>query len=531
MTKWLTLLAVLCLAITAPLAAREALELELFEEIGPQIVINQGLDPELAEWLEIYIKDTMEDKHSPAIAIGIVEGDKLIYQGYFGWANIEEETPVTPSTVFRIGSISKTFTAIGLMQQWEKGAFDMDDPVNDYTPYPLVIQKDKSCSPVTFRHMFTHTSGGGEFMSYRSLFQAEGSLFLAPGRERPPLSEIYKDGLRPRVCPGVKWAYCNFCYGGLGFVLEEISGETFEEYTQNRVLAPIGMNDSSFYENDQIMENVAQGYSYNYKKEKYTESYLWMIPVTPMGNMYSTVPDMGKYLIALVNNGANQEGKLVEPKTLEFMYETQYSLDERHGAMGVSFFKECSLMPTRVLGHGGAVPGFGSSMYFAPDKKLGVIVFGTVMAPPPGLIGAHAIKLLVEHKESDEVVEPESELWKGFEGYYGSPDPEFLSDLRFLSGTLGALRVVAVGDELIVTSLVGAPTRPLIQVSQDDPYFYQIDNEDAELPSYITFVPGDDDRAKSIIAGTNEFVRLEGMALARARMKAAYLVSMMMVPF
>lgn len=495
-------------------------------DVGPVDIINHGLDAGLAAEIENYVAETMAEKHCPGIAVGIVRGDELVYQGYFGWAEIKGKTPVSETTVFRIGSISKTFTAVGLMQQYEQGRFKLDTEFNSVMPYPVIESREPGCGPVTFKHMFTHTSGGGELMSYRSLWKPSQTLALPKGAERPSLEEAYRIGIRTGVCPDVKWCYCNFCYGALGFSLEELSGMSFQDYTEERVLDPIGMELSTFYENEEILSNLAQGYSWDPLLKKFSEAGFWRIPIVPMGNMFSTVPEMGEYLKALLHGGANSHGRLVKPETLEFMFKTQYTVDERIGSMGITFAKGSTLLGTRVLGHGGAVPGFGSSMYFAPDKGVGVIVFGNVMSEPPYRIGYWLILRLIGYEKPSDFPEPDPSKWAGLEGYYGSSDPEFLSDARFLMGTLGAVRVKASGDKLVTTTLRLKKKALLRQVFEDDHMFFMVENPedpDAPTPSFVSFVPGDDGRAKALRIGMNEYVRLEGAALARAMLKASLL--------
>ncbi len=495
-------------------------------DAGPVYIRNSGLEEDLGAEVESYVKEQMTKLHSPGIAIGIVKGDRLVYEGYFGYAQIEDQVAVSESTVFRIGSISKTFTAMGLMQQWERGRFKLDDDVNSHVSEPVMRPKDSSCQPATFKHLFTHTSGGGEIMSYRMLRHPVRSVFVPPWKERLPLADIYEDGIRPRVCPESKWAYCNFCYGALGLILEELSGESFQDYTRRHILDETGMHNSSFYETEEIMGNLAQGYHWVEKSRGYKRTAFYPLAVPPPGNMYSTVPDMAKYLIALLNGGSNEKGTLVAPETLELMYKTHYQLDERQNAMGISFLIYSDLWGHRVLAHGGAVPGFGSQIYFVPDRDLGLIVFGNVMASPPYEIAAGVLRMLLGGEKPGDFAEPEKNTWPLLEGYYGSEYPEFLSDFRFNMATLGAFRVVTRKDELVLASLRREKSYPLLQVYDEDPYFYLIEMEDKELPAYITFLPGPDGRAASIVIGMNEYVSLTGRDLARVKAKAVGLAMM-----
>src|SRR3989337_3129245 len=105
----------------------------------------------------------MNEHALAGLAVGIIHDGALVYAKGFGLADAKEQRPVTPDTVFRIGSISKTFTAIGLMQLWEQGKFQLDDQVNEYLRAFKVQHRDPQAPPVTFRHLLTHTAGIGEW--------------------------------------------------------------------------------------------------------------------------------------------------------------------------------------------------------------------------------------------------------------------------------------------------------------------------------------------------------------------------------
>ncbi|HEY9653163.1 MAG TPA: serine hydrolase domain-containing protein, partial [Coleofasciculaceae cyanobacterium] len=139
----------------------------------------------ILERVDEIIISTLNQDALAGLAVGIIEGETLIYAKGFGLANVEQETAIIPDTVFRIGSISKTFTAIALMQLWEQGKFQLDDPVNNYLKAYQIQQRDPNAPPVTFRHLLTHTSGIGEVREFADLFRPVLGLGAKPHQPIP----------------------------------------------------------------------------------------------------------------------------------------------------------------------------------------------------------------------------------------------------------------------------------------------------------------------------------------------------------
>ncbi len=490
----------------------------------PQKTINQGLSPELAEKIESYVKEKMQSWHCPGLALGIVSAkDGLIYQGYFGWADIKNKKPIKKDTVFCIGSISKTFTAIGLMQQWEQGKFKLDDPVNRYAGFELVKPRKSTCPEVTFIDLFTHTSGAGELMSWRQLRHPIKTIFVPDKKPRPPLEEVLADGIRPGVCPGVKFAYCNYCYAGLGLLLEKISGERFADYMQRHIFTPLGFELSSFEESERMLSHLAQGYHYQSALRRFSPSHFFRTAIPPAGGMLSCVPDLARYLKALLNGGKGEAGEILKPKTLKLMLTPHRQLDERLGGIGICFFIT-NFYRRNFYGHGGAVPGFGSQIYFSPELGMGVVVLANIMNKAPYEISAGIVKILLGIKPGafPSPKKVNKKLAKEFEGYYGSPEPEFLSDFRFNMATLGAYQIKVKDDELLLKSLRLGKKYPLVPASTTDPYFFQIVVPDVERPRYLILKPAEQGEQKAILVGLNQYVRLNKKQIAKAKLKAIF---------
>ena len=468
-----------------------------------------ALSPELSQKLEAYAQEGMKKWHSPGLAIGMVKDDQLVWQGYFGYSDIKEKKPVSESTVFRIGSISKTFTAIAIMQLWEQGKFQLSDPVSKYTPFPLFRNQSGCCPDPTLLNIFTHTSGGGEVKRLQDAPKFFRDFYddtnLQP---RKSFAELFRNGIQTRICPGSKWAYCNYCVGSLGMVVEQITGQSFHNYTDEHLFHPLGMSSSSFYETDQTQANLAIGYRWQERKKAFQPDRVSFLDtdVVAAGNVYSTVPDMSRYMSALLNGGKLAGFSLLKKQILDLMWTAQYQTDPRLPAMGIIFILE-NQFGHRLVWHNGGMPGFTSSMILAPDDHLGVVVLNNAMSAAPDNLALGILKILFHYQPAEKKISSPEESLKKLTGNYVSSQPDFLTDLRFLMGSLGVLKVRMKKGGLVIAF----PGKPLAleQVDPEDPYFFRIVDKENESENFVVFKPGEDGKARSILFGLNEFVRPE----------------------
>ncbi|HSK85928.1 MAG TPA: serine hydrolase domain-containing protein, partial [Rubrobacter sp.] len=271
-------------------------------------------DERLAEILERadeQVVGAMNEDAAPGMGVGIVRGAETIYAKGFGLADAERGRPVNPQTVFRIGigSISKTMTAVGLMQLWEQGLFGLDDPVNNQLKNYEVNRPDRAAPPVTIRHMLTHTAGIGEMRGLTDIFRPVIGLGAEPGKPVPTPAKYYPKGLRSVMPPGTKWAYSNHAYNTLGQLVEDISGEPFIEYMRRQVFEPLGMENTDYVLGDRVREALAQGY--NFSRGRLRPADYLEIAVRGAGSVFSTVDDMCRYVAALLGGGTNQHGRVL----------------------------------------------------------------------------------------------------------------------------------------------------------------------------------------------------------------------------
>jgi CubicO group peptidase (beta-lactamase class C family) len=408
---------------------------------------------------EVYGKSAL-----PGLAVGIVRDGELVYSRGIGEANIARHIPVTADTTFRIGSISKTMTAIGIMQLWEQGNFDLDEPVNRYLRTYKVLHLDPNAPPVTFRHLLTHTAGIGEVRAWGDLAQPIGGLAVKEGEKILPLGEYYKGRLTPEVYPGTRWAYANHGFATLGQLVEDISGEPFADYMRRHLFEPLGMEHTDFLRTERVRDTLAIGYAQTRRGLKplpYQD-----IAIGAAGSVFSSVSDMAKYVAALLKN----DSTLLKPETLTRMLTQQYTPDPRLPGMGFAFLLD-DIGGQRIPWHDGGWPGFISSMYFAPEAGIGVLAFTNSSSQAPHTLAARLMAKLLNAPDPNEPLKdilPTPGLWRDLVGYYG-PEPGLNTSFRALSA--GAeMEVYVADDQLMVRPLIGpASMRKGIRLQAADP--------------------------------------------------------------
>jgi CubicO group peptidase (beta-lactamase class C family) len=413
------------------------------------------------------------------LSIGIVHSGTCIYAKSFGLAHVHHKHPVTLDTVFQIGSISKTVTALGLMRLYEQGAFQLDDAIQPYLKAYQVQHTYASAPPITFRHLLTHLSGLGSLRSLRDL--TEPVFGLAPRKNAPPpeLWQYYADGLRPELYPMMKHAYSNHAFATVGQLVEDISGQPFLAFMRENVFQPLGMQQSDYQLNERLKSQLAQGYLYLSRSLRPVPT-MEVIP-RPAGAVCSTTNDMVQYLMALLNGGQNAHGRVVAPETLALMMEPHYQADTRLPAMGLAFMLDTS-GARRLVWHDGGWGGFASSLMLVPEEGLGVVVLSnTLHVRAPQNIAREVVQRLLDvpapatQQPAPSVLET-PHLWQDVCGFYG-PDRGWNTNMLFWGLLGGEVEVFVQGNHLAIRSLVG-PLRKgvrLYPVDPADPLVFQLD--------------------------------------------------------
>lgn len=433
-------------------------------------VISQ-LDERVVQFMNKYVLS--------GLALGVVKDGELIFAKGYGIANAGKQEAVTPDSVFRIASISKTFTALGVLQLWEQGKFQLDDPINQHLRSYKVLHPDPNAPAVTIRHMLTHTSGIGEMRDIPDLIKAlvnPNHETIKPGEPIPPLAEYYHGVLSPDVYPAQKWAYANHAYNTLQQLIEDVSGQPFAQYMIEHVFEPLGMYKTDYLLSDRVRHELAQGYGFEKGRLKPRE-YMFFEGMGA-GTVHSSVNQMALYLAALENGGANQHGSIIKPETLQMMMTPQYSQHPHLGAMGLGYFIE-DLDGHKAAWHGGALPGFNSSMWVAPEDKVGLIVWANTETRAIYNFGESILRSLLglpdyETRLPVKGILNSSHLWPEMTGTYG-PLKGLNTNARVWLMLGGEVEVLEQKGKLILRSMSGpfAKGVELFPVDPNDPLVFE----------------------------------------------------------
>ena len=269
-----------------------------------------------------------------------------------GIATQAPERTITPQTVFRIASISKTMTAIGVLQLRDAGRLDLDDAVNKHLT-SFRIEPPADGRDVTFRDLLTHTSGIGEAPRRSDLACRAVWGWGEPGTAPADLAALYGGVLRPDTAAGAKWAYANHGFAVLGQVVEDLTGQSFGAYMHEHVFGPLGMEHTEYTRTDRTADDVATGYHWMFGRFRALKDY--DLALLGPGSVLSSLSDMAIYAEWLLLGGDGMRGPVLRPETLAEMMSPQYSVDPRVPGMGLAFWLG-HLGEHRVAGHDGNVP-------------------------------------------------------------------------------------------------------------------------------------------------------------------------------
>lgn len=348
--------------------------------VAPDLRYSQAADQ-----LRRMIAHEMANKQIPAVGIALVRDQGIVWAEGFGWADEAQENACTIQTVHRVGSVSKLFTDIGIMQLAERGEIDLDAPVSSYLPG---FQPDNPFGqPITLRQLMSHRSGLVREPPLGNYFED-----TEPSLARTVAS---LNSTRLVYPPGSRAKYSNAGIAVVGAVLEETQGRPFGEYLESAVLSPSGMEDSAFEPNPDLNARLAQAFMWTLDGRRF-QAPTFQLGMAPAGSLYSTVIDLSRFMSLLFNGGSGPSGVLLQPSTLEQMYTPQFAEDGQTQGYGIGFGIS-RLDGRRMVGHGGAIYGFATQLSLLPDDKLGAVVISTldITNDAVGRIARHALRAML----------------------------------------------------------------------------------------------------------------------------------------
>ena len=321
--------------------------------------------PYATKILDAWLPYKIQYDRIPGLAVGIVYQGKLVYQRGFGYADVDANIPVTPNTGFRIASISKTFTAVAIMQLVEQGKIALDDRVEKYVPWFRARTKDADSKNITIRQLLAHTGGiwrDGDTAHWEDgIFPDHAALKKSFSRQALVFENL------------TRFKYSNFGFALLGEVIANVSGEHYDEYVTTHLIAPLGMTRTAPDFKKEHDAWLAKGYGRpipHTARETITPTPTYAY--APAAGFLSTVPDLAKYLAAL-SLAQKKENLLVHN-------ESKKKLMRKHGGTGVAHewyglgFEISTIAQRKIVGHGGLCAGFGTHLSLDVENDLGVIV-------------------------------------------------------------------------------------------------------------------------------------------------------------
>ncbi|MGN6402509.1 MAG: serine hydrolase domain-containing protein [Flavisolibacter sp.] len=321
---------------------------------------------------ETEIKEMMKELDVVGLSVAVVKKGKIIYNNAFGLKDVAANEPLANNHIFRIASISKSFSATAIMQLMDAGKLSLDDDFSKLVGFTVRNPKFPE-TVITLRMVMSHTASINDSQGYFTLDAID------PGKGGD-YAKCYND-----YEPGTKYQYCNLDYNMTGTVIERISGERFDNYIKNHILAPLKLYGgycvdsldaslfATIYDYDSTKKLVPSPGAYNPRREE-IQNYVmgYSTPIfSPTGGMKISAADLARYMTMHMQHGKYNGVRIISKKSSRIM---QTTVAEKEG-YALAIMHTDKLIPGKMLtGHTGSAYGLYSAMFFDPKKKFGIVV-------------------------------------------------------------------------------------------------------------------------------------------------------------
>lgn len=333
----------------------------------------------------------------------VAKNGQVIYRKAFGMADLELNVPMQPDMVFRIGSITKQFTAIAILQLMEQGKLSLQDEITKFIPdYPMHGHS------ITIEHLLTHTSG---IKSYTNV--PEFQKFIRTDMKPEEVIDLIKS--KPmEFAPGTKFNYNNSGYFLLGYIIEKVSGKSYQEYIQENFFTPLGMTSSLYGDDTKIIKQRASGYQPG-KEGTVNADYMSMLLPYAAGSIMSTVDDLYKW------NRAVHSFRLVSKETLEMAHAPYKLSNGKSTGYGYGWFLS-ELQGSPTIEHGGGINGYLTSSVYLPDEDVFVALFSNSNAKAPEFASLKMAALAIGKPLKTAAIPLEEAALREYQGLYANEE-------------------------------------------------------------------------------------------------------------
>jgi CubicO group peptidase (beta-lactamase class C family) len=387
---------------------------------------------EASSLLTAFVEQQMDIANTPGVSLALTNREELLHLSTHGFADVAARAPVTPDNLFEIGSISKSFTAIALLQLGERGEVDLQAPITRYLPW---FDVPSDYEPITLHHLLSHTAG----IIMGTDFTTEARFEVWALRET-----------RATAPPGTRFHYSNTGYKALGLILEEVLDQSYGEIIQNRILDPLGMDSTTPVITHETRKRMATGHTSFYDDRPAHPSHplvpaTWLETATADGSIAATATDMATYVRMLLNRGQGARERILSEHSFRLM--TQRVIeppegDEDHGSFYGYGLRTSEDEGRTTIGHDGGMVGYYASILAGLDEGLGVVVL-TNGPGEPSEIARFALKLLraALHEQELPSLPP-------------APEPTYMSNAADFAGRYradrGAFTLAVQGERLTI---------------------------------------------------------------------------------
>jgi CubicO group peptidase (beta-lactamase class C family) len=410
-----------------------------------------GQDSGLVEQTETFLKKATSDETS-GVAILVAREGKVLLQTAAGMANIEKKIPVTTETIFRIGSISKQFTAMAILRLAEQGKLSLKDPLAKFYPdFP-------NAGEITLEHLMTHTSG------LQSYTEKPGFMLRVAKPVEPSTLLNWCQSDSPVFSPGQKFAYCNTGYFLLGEIIAAVSGKSYADFLRDEFFVPLEMNNTGIFVNAHAPEPCANGYSL--LGDAFDPALDWdMSWAGGAGAMYSTVSDLFRWNEALYDGeviGAEMLQKAITP------FELPAGADGMNYGYGL-FAAEYKRLP--MISHSGGLNGWSADLAYFPEQKCTIAVLTNGMPSKPELTPKFIFQKLADLVLAQELKQlPQREVDT-------SIDPKTFIDYVGKYDYQGSVARIFVAQDGLYAQLTDQPKNQIFPKAKDEFFWKVVDAE------------------------------------------------------
>lgn len=346
--------------------------------------------------LEEFIFEKMSKTFLPGMSIAVVENCEITYSRGFGFRDLESGLRATPRTLYGIGSVTKSLTALSIIQLMNEEKLSLEDPVDKYVPLDLKSHGE----PVRVWHLLTHSSG------ISALGYAEALIRYVTGCDGEWLPMASYDDLFTFMAdankwaltkPGERWLYLNEGYLILGYIIEKLSGMSYEEYVEKKILEPLGMT-RTFFRKEDVEADADAATPYIITRDGECKKSTYTYSLSSDGGLISNVLDMAHYIITYLNRGQCDGNTILPAELVEEMEKPRISLPlQVLGGEAYSFGLRVipSFYGCKLAGHGGSVLVSTAYMGYIPEKKIGITLLANGAGYPLSQIGLYGLALML----------------------------------------------------------------------------------------------------------------------------------------